>query len=275
MARPQKVGLDYFALDVIMNDEVHLIEAEHGLIGFAILIKLLQTVYNEGYFYKWSEREQLLFSSKINTDRNVVASIVNDCIKWDIFNEELYAKYGILTSRRIQSHYIMATYKRVEIIIITEHLLIDKVDRENIKYISLSKYNKDTSVVTDDINKDTSVLTDIQSTHSIVKDSTVEDSIVISDLNKYLNILQRIKGFPYDDKIDTEYYLTLEERYPTLDLVKAIQNFSDFRLGKEYKAKANHRLQISNWFKNDVELYKRNLKPMPKIKDDNYFSQRG
>jgi len=37
MARPQKNGLDYFPLDVDMDqdDKIALIEAQHGVVGFA------------------------------------------------------------------------------------------------------------------------------------------------------------------------------------------------------------------------------------------------
>ena len=42
MARPVKQGLDYFALDVKMDDETELIEAEHGHLGFFVLIKMFQ-----------------------------------------------------------------------------------------------------------------------------------------------------------------------------------------------------------------------------------------
>ncbi|MCY9140555.1 DUF4373 domain-containing protein [Peribacillus frigoritolerans] len=64
MARPKKEGLDYFPLDVDMDqdDKIALIEAKHGVIGFGVTLKLLMKIYKEGYFYRWTEREQLLFS---------------------------------------------------------------------------------------------------------------------------------------------------------------------------------------------------------------------
>ena len=40
-----KSGIDYFPLDVTLNDKFELIEAEFGLIGFAVVIKLLQKIY--------------------------------------------------------------------------------------------------------------------------------------------------------------------------------------------------------------------------------------
>jgi hypothetical protein len=58
MARPKKQGLEYFPLDVTMDDKVQLIEAKHGIIGFGILIKMYQKIYSEGYYYSWEEEQQ-------------------------------------------------------------------------------------------------------------------------------------------------------------------------------------------------------------------------
>jgi len=167
MARPQKTGLDYFPLDVIMNDEVNLIEAEHGLIGYAMLIKMYQTIYKKGYYYEWNKKGQLLFSKRVNTDINLVITIINDCMKWDIFDSEMYEKYTILTSKRIQNNYITAVYKRIDVEIVSEYLLIDTCDRKNLEYISIKdSVNANTTIVTDDSNEDTTIVTDDKSTQS-------------------------------------------------------------------------------------------------------------
>ena len=168
MARPQKSGLDYFALDVDMNDEVELIEAEHGLKGFAILIKLFQKIYSEGYYYPWEEKEQLLFSKRVSVDRNKVTSIVGDCIKWGIFSERMYEKYQILTSKRIQNQYFTAVYKRVGVEAVKEYLLIDVSDKTNLNIFSVS----------DDGNSDITIVSDDKSTQSKVKESKVKESKV-------------------------------------------------------------------------------------------------
>ena len=63
-----------------MGDKAELIEAEHGMVGFAILIKMFQ-IYKKGYFYEWNEKNQLLFSSRSCIDKNKVINIIDDCIK--------------------------------------------------------------------------------------------------------------------------------------------------------------------------------------------------
>ena len=56
---------------------------------------------------------------------NVVSDIVNTAIKRDIFNRELYEKYNILTSKRIQQSFLKATQRRVRVSIKGEYLLIN------------------------------------------------------------------------------------------------------------------------------------------------------
>lgn len=130
MARPIKLGLSYFPLDVDMDqdDKITMIEAIHGIEGFGIVIKILSKIYKEGYYYEWTKREQILFSKRINVDINLVSEVVNDCIKESLFNENLYNEYQILTSSGIQSRYLEAIKRRKKITLIKEYLLISEVD---------------------------------------------------------------------------------------------------------------------------------------------------
>jgi hypothetical protein len=152
MARPQKAGIDYFSLDVDMDqdDKVLLIEAKHKITGFAVLVKLLMKIYKEGYFYKWTEREQLLFSNRISVDTELVNEIVNDCIKWDLFNPEMYKRYDILTSSGIQKRYIEAISRRKEITLILEYLTVEPPI--NSDKLTVNLVNADINPINVDIN---------------------------------------------------------------------------------------------------------------------------
>lgn len=166
MARPIKQGLEYFPLDVVMDDKVALIEAEHGIVGFGLLIKLFQKIYSEGYYYTWTEKEQLLFSKRVSVDRNKVNDIINDCLKWGVFHEELYNNFNILTSRGIQKRYLSAAYKRSTIELYKEFLLIDVSDRKNIVVTTIIDTENDIS----------SDVCDSKSTQSKEKESKEKES---------------------------------------------------------------------------------------------------
>lgn len=125
MARPVKVGLDYFPLDVVMNNRMGLIEAEFGLNGFAVVVKLFQEIYGkEGYYCEWTNEVALLFAKKNGVGYNVVSEIVNCAVKRGIFNKELLQKYSILTSLGIQSRYIEAKRGKISLIK-SEYLLFN------------------------------------------------------------------------------------------------------------------------------------------------------
>lgn len=121
-----KVGLDYFPLDVRMDDKIGLIEAEFGLIGFAVVVKLYQKIYGQqGYYCEWTPEVALLFSKEIGTGHNVVSEIVKSAVRRGIFDPSMYEKYHILTSRGIQKRYIEASGRRKVVNIEKRYLLID------------------------------------------------------------------------------------------------------------------------------------------------------
>ncbi|MGN0477432.1 MAG: DUF4373 domain-containing protein [Ruminococcus sp.] len=125
MARPIKNGLDYFPMDVVCNDKIELIEAEFGLTGFAIVVKLFQKIYGEhGYYCEWTDEVALLFGKKNGLGGNVVSEIVGASIKRGIFDKDLFEKYGILTSVGVQKRYFEAVNRRKQVEVKEEYLLI-------------------------------------------------------------------------------------------------------------------------------------------------------
>jgi hypothetical protein len=126
MARPIKTGLDYFPMDCNIDDNLELIEAEHGLSGFAIVIKLWQKIYSSGYFIEWDADEVLLFSKKVNSEITIINSVITSCFKRKIFDEKLHKQYKVLTSSGIQKRFILACSqsKRSSICVIKEFILV-------------------------------------------------------------------------------------------------------------------------------------------------------
>jgi hypothetical protein len=156
MARLQKSGLEYFPLNVDMDqdDKIALIEASHGIVGFGIVVRLLMKIYKEGYYYEWTEREQLLFSKRVNVDINTVNVIINDCLKWGLFNKYLYDTHHILTSKGIQRRYFAALTRRKKIEVFEDFILIDLTEFKNVNIISLNVDN-DTNSTTQNVDNDT------------------------------------------------------------------------------------------------------------------------
>ena len=143
--RQNKVGLDYFELDCQMEEKVRLIQAEYGLKGFAVFVKLLQRIYGEnGYYCEWTQDSELLFMSENGLDSGflqLLREIVSACIRRNIFSERLYKEYGILTSSGVQKQYLKATVKREVVDLKKEYLLISvPKNRTNVVINSISSY---------------------------------------------------------------------------------------------------------------------------------------
>ena len=125
MARPSKVELDYFPLDCRLNDKMKLIEAEFGLDGFAVIIKLFQKIYGgKGYYCEINEEVVLLFAREINAGGNIVSEVIEGAIRRGIFDANMRNKYGILTSERIQETYFEAVARRDCVAVENKYLLI-------------------------------------------------------------------------------------------------------------------------------------------------------
>ena len=125
MPRPQKIGLDYFPLDTIMDDKLELIEAKYDIIGYAIIIKLWAKIYKNSYWCKWTENEKLLFRKNNNIEINLLNEVVNQAIEWDIFSLDKYKQYEILTSNGIQKRYLFAIKERKNQEFIEEYCIFD------------------------------------------------------------------------------------------------------------------------------------------------------
>lgn len=120
-----KSGLDYFPLDVYLDDKFKLIEAEFGLTGFAIVVKLFQKIYGElGYYCEWTNEVALLFGRENCLGDSAVSEIVSAAIRRGIFDKKL-AEQGILTSAGIQKRYFEAVSRRKEVKVKKEYLLIE------------------------------------------------------------------------------------------------------------------------------------------------------
>src|SRR5699024_11122159 len=96
VARPLKQEVDYFLIDVYLDYKFKFIEIKYKLEGFVILVKLMQRIYSQGYWCRWTDDELLFFSDEIRADTQLVKDVVSECLERDIFNKHLYHSFNIL-----------------------------------------------------------------------------------------------------------------------------------------------------------------------------------
>lgn len=123
-------GIPYVPLDCHFDDDkIPMIEAEFGLVGFAIVVKLFQKIYGGlGYYCEWNDRVALLFARQIGAGGNVVREVVAASIRESIFDKGMYEKFGVLTSRGIQKRFMNVAKRRRQIFNRPEYVLVRAAD---------------------------------------------------------------------------------------------------------------------------------------------------
>jgi hypothetical protein len=132
MARPHKTGLDYFPVDVTMENNLELFEAEHGLIGFALIIKLWQEIYKNGYYLTYDDDTILLLSKKFGVTGQELRKVINTAARRNLFSKQMLKEQSVLTSTGIQRRYLRITglSRRVNANILPSLLLLTPEETE-------------------------------------------------------------------------------------------------------------------------------------------------
>jgi len=100
--------------------------------------------------------------------------------------------------------------------------------------------------------------------------------ILTSEQSEYFNILKTIPDYPFDTAKDLDYYIIMEGRYPSIDLVQAVEDFKIYKMDKPFENNSKHRSQLNTAFRNCVEWGKCiKKKPTVHIEDDNPFVPKG
>ncbi len=225
MARPTKTKIDYFPIDCTDDSRMKLVELKHGLVAYAVYVKLLQKIYGGmGYYMNWNEDIMLLFAGEYNLPLVDVTEIVEDMLKRGIFNKELHESYGILTSAEIQEQYLFVIAKRK---------------------------NKELNECFCLVNSAKTPVNSVDNTHSIVEDSIVKDTIGKESIENKTDMaaptpsLSKKKfGEFHNVELTGEEYSSLTNEYP--DIKARIDRLSTYLAmsGKEYKS---HYAIIKKW----------------------------
>ena len=206
LARPKKYGLEYFPLDVYAgkDDELELLEAEYGLEGFAIFIKLLQAIYKNGYYISWSDKEKLLFSKRVNVALTLVNDVITTCLKWDLLNNRIYEQHKILTSHGIQQRFLLAMGRRSAIEIYKDYLLLSESEVSATKNLVIV-----TKTNVDDDDNPQSKEKESKGKESIVKESSSSEEETITDnIKRIATMLENTFG-----RIPSRYELEMLSSY--------------------------------------------------------------
>lgn len=259
-----KDGIDYFPFDTCLDDKFELIEAEFGLTGFSIVVKLFQKIYGgQGYYCEWTNEVALLFGLRTGAGGNVVSEIVSASIKRGIFNSTMYEKYQILTSVGIQKRYLEAVSRRKVVEIDGRYLLLS--------HTQISKYANILIKNVDIFEKNAYI-----SEQSKVKESKGKESIkdVCSEPGKPVS-KQPVITLTLNDKTEYPVYQKEVEEwailYPGVDVQQQLRNMKGWLNANPNRRKTKSGILrfINSWLA--FEQNKRSAKPEQKTNEFSSF----
>ena len=131
--RPPKEKLDFAGWETNIFDDPKidkLMDAQ-GCVGFTIYFYLCQKAYgSNGYFYPWSCDDAATTARKIGggVGSESVINTVNLCLRIGLFDNDLYVRHKIITSRGIQKRFATVAKQRTNKSVIAEYWLLEKSD---------------------------------------------------------------------------------------------------------------------------------------------------
>lgn len=151
--RLPKKGIDYAGWSVCIFDNDTKIDKlldAHGWCGFGIYFYLCQRAYGgEGYFYRWGYDDCASTSRKMGggIGSGTVRETVGYCLQIGLFDQGLFDRWGILTSRGIQRRYWEVVKTRDVRVVISDYWLLQDEECKGLIKLplntDLSKRNTD------------------------------------------------------------------------------------------------------------------------------------
>ena len=114
----------YILVPVIDSLNLELIQADFGLKGFAVVVKLHQEIFKQhSYYLEVQEEVVSLFARRNNVSRDTVSEIIAGAVRRGYYDKTLYDKYNILTNEFIQENYFEASKRQKKVDVIKEYLV--------------------------------------------------------------------------------------------------------------------------------------------------------
>ena len=130
MARPTKIGLDYFPMDVdfFQDKKIRLLRGEHGTVGMLVLLATYCRIYSTtGYWATFDADDAILTADELGCGitAQAVSAAMQCAVRRGLFDQQIFERYGVLTSHGIQSRFVMASANRSKIPVAAEYWLLD------------------------------------------------------------------------------------------------------------------------------------------------------
>ena len=247
-----KEGLEFFPFVCTNDDKLDLIEAEFGLKGLAIVVKLFQRIYGErGYYCEWNTEVELLFSKRqcgLMEGDHSVSEVVKAAIKRDLFDKEKYETYSILTSRGIQKRFFEAARRRSIVEVEKQYLLL-KVAQipSNVHINEENVYANSKNVDRNEQSKGK------ESKGKESKGNKSKEKDFCTEPEQAASMPEPIIALPLNDKTLHPVFQKdideLKELYPAIDVIQELRNMKGWLLANPERTKTKRGIRrfINSW----------------------------
>lgn len=179
--RPPKQSIDFAGWNVNIFDcdrKIDKLLDAQGCTGFVIYFFLCQRAYgSNGYYYSWCYDDAATTAKKIGGGAGAqsVEETVRFCLQTGLFDNRLFDRWKILTSRGIQKRYMQVALTRTYKSVISEYWLLSREESAGLSFHSIEmNFSPENS------NYEGSKLNYAPIKESKVKNSTVQDTTVDS-----------------------------------------------------------------------------------------------
>ena len=266
MAAPSKVGLDYYPRSTDLYEDVKFIpvKIKYGYICYAIYDILLELIYRDKGYYVDKRKNVVvkiayMLQGKYGPDTDIVEGVIEMLVAERLFSADHY-KQGIITSRRVQETYYIATARRKNISVDPNIWMLSLPEMKALgnnrgilsifEKCDINEVNVNINGINVDINEQREIEIEREKKRKENEKKEREkelSSLSVSTYGTFANV------FLTDS--DLEY---LKARYPS-SWQRKIDNLSEYMraTGKEY---SDHLATLVRWAKQDEEKNKQGLK---------------
>lgn len=131
MARPSKIGLDYFPFEVDLFHDIKirkLIRYQGGK-AFTVYALLLCFIYKSGYYARWDTELPFIISEQTGFEEAYISEVIKSCLALGLLSKRMFDD-GILTSKGIQERYEFICQQSKRKAKITEYSLINSEETD-------------------------------------------------------------------------------------------------------------------------------------------------
>ncbi len=265
MARPIKIGLDYFPFDTgfFSDKKIRRLRAKYGNDGIVVYIYLLCLIYGDkGYYVEYDEDLVLDISDELNisesSTRQILKYLLNRSLLCEIHDSKLVKPVTIISAKSIQRRFQEAKKggKR-NVLVKAGYWLLEKAETLGfIKVFVDADYSEK--------NEDFSGNNYSKSGNNSTKESKVNKS----KLKCVVEIPCKNGSF----FIDEDYYKELTHTYQNMDVIESLKALRAYMLSNPEKQRNQNAVVgcIEWWLSGDEEKQRYRKKNKPSYDLDAY-----